>query len=365
MGRRHRPAVCRAPGIECIHVVPEAMLGAQRGAFGGRQVLLREHRQHAVADQLQHLAPGIVDGVDRGLRIIVEEWNDLAGLETLADRGRAAQIGKPQHRVDTFGDAARDFSAQHLLGGVAAEIDPAERPGDIDLSGGFDRKPQHRHEVAQRRQLLLMKTRVAAGRPVGIEAVHLPHRPGLAEFVNEGDEMLVTFVREFADHREVEFRAIGEIDHKLVVAVFEHVVESGTAPVLRRIALTGRSVFETIALIGLAVVPAETAPLENRVQGVDEGQPPRQIDAAGAATLAKAADQIVSGQARQPLADQPVHQAQAWREFHAAYYAAQSRRVKGWRRSVLSRMRDGLAVFLDERRHGMIEQIEHHLRRPA
>ena len=95
--------------------------------------VMREHRQHAVADQLQHLAAGVMDGVDRGLRIIVEERNDLAGLDALADRGRAAQVGEPQHRVDALGDAARDFSAQHLLGGVAPEIDAPKRPGDIGL----------------------------------------------------------------------------------------------------------------------------------------------------------------------------------------------------------------------------------------
>ena len=47
-------------------------------AFCNRHVLVREHRQHAVADQLQHLAAGVVDGVDRGLRIIIEERDDLA-----------------------------------------------------------------------------------------------------------------------------------------------------------------------------------------------------------------------------------------------------------------------------------------------
>ena len=49
--------------------------------------------------------------------------------------------------------------AQHLLGRVAPEIDPAQRSRDIDLRGRLDRKPQHRHEIAQRRQSLLAKTR--------------------------------------------------------------------------------------------------------------------------------------------------------------------------------------------------------------
>ena len=125
------------------------MLRAQRRAPRHRHVLVGEHRQHAVADQLQHLAAGVMDGVDRGLRIVVEERDDLVRPDALADRGRAAQIGEPQHRLDPLGHAARDASAQHLLGGVAAEIDPPERSRDLDLRRGFDREPQHRHQVAQ------------------------------------------------------------------------------------------------------------------------------------------------------------------------------------------------------------------------
>jgi hypothetical protein len=86
-----------------------------------------EHRQHAVADQFEHVAAGVVDGVDRGLRVIVEKRNDLVGRDGFADRGRSAQIGKPQHGLDALGDAARDPPAQNLLGGIAPEIDPAQR----------------------------------------------------------------------------------------------------------------------------------------------------------------------------------------------------------------------------------------------
>src|SRR5882724_5224611 len=100
------------------------------------------------------------------------------------------------------------------------------------------------------------------------------------------------------------------------MAVLEHVKEGTAAPVLRGVALIGRSVLERIALVGLGVVPAKSAPLEDRMQGVDEDEAPRQIETFRPATLAEAADQIVLWQARETLADQPVHQAQAGREFH-------------------------------------------------
>ena len=206
MGRRHRPVFAGAAGGERAHVAAEAMLGGERGASCRRHVLVGEHRQHAVADQLQHLAAGFMDGVDRGLRVIIEERDDLVRLDALADRGRAAQVGKPQHRVDALGDAARDPSAQHLFGGVAPEIDPAQRLGDIGLRRGLDRKAQHRHQVAQRRQALRAKALVAPGHPIGIDAVHLPHGAGLAEPVHIGHQMLVTFLGEIAH----EFRNCGD-----------------------------------------------------------------------------------------------------------------------------------------------------------
>jgi len=52
------------------------------------------------------------------------------------------------------------------------------------------------------------------------------------------------------------------------------------------------------------------------VQRVDEGEAARQVETACPAALAEAAEQIVFRQSGQPLTDQPVHQAQAGREFH-------------------------------------------------
>jgi len=48
---------------------------------------------HAVADQLQHLAAGIMDGIDRGLRVIVEERDDLAGIYALT-ASRSTRAGR-------------------------------------------------------------------------------------------------------------------------------------------------------------------------------------------------------------------------------------------------------------------------------
>jgi hypothetical protein len=316
IGRSGRPAIAGAAGVERGHVASETMLGPKGGSPGGGHVGVGELRQHAVADQLQDVAALVMDGVDRGLRIIVEERNDLVGPNAFADRGRTAQVGKPQHRADALGDAARDPSAQHLLGSILPEIDPAQRAGDVDLSGGFDGEPQRRHQIAQRRLPLLVKAVGAPRHPVGIEAVHLAERAGFAEAVHERDKMPMPLGGELVDQRKIKRGAIGELHLELLDAAFEHVIENGAAPVLGGFAFAGRAVFEHVAFVGLGIVPAKSTALENRMQGIDENAGARQIEAARAAALAEAADQIVLRQPGQALADQPIHQLQTRREIH-------------------------------------------------
>ena len=62
------------------------MLGAKHRAFGKHQVFAGEHRKHAIADQFQDVAAGVMDGVDGGLRIIIEERDDLVGRNAFGDR---------------------------------------------------------------------------------------------------------------------------------------------------------------------------------------------------------------------------------------------------------------------------------------
>ncbi len=128
--------------------------------------------------------------------------------------------------------------------------------------------------------------------------------------------MLVSLLGELMDHREVEMGAIGQVDRKLVMALFEHVMEGRAAPVLRRLALVGRTVFERIALVARPIAPAEAAALENRMQRVDEAKSARQLDAGCAAAFAEAAQDVVLRQAGQALADQPVDEFETGRIVH-------------------------------------------------
>ena len=175
---------------------------------------------------LSTVAAGLVNGVDGGLGVIVEKRDDLVGGDGFADRSRATQIGKPQHRFDTLGYSPRYPPMHNLFCRVTPEIDPAEGSGDIDLCGGLDRQPQHRHEIAQRRQVTLTKTFGPPRHPVGIEAVHLADGSGLAEPVHIGHEVPVTLgcevVRSFEKSSEDAIRQ-DRSSHFVMTAVFEHV----------------------------------------------------------------------------------------------------------------------------------------------
>jgi hypothetical protein len=102
----------------------------------------------------------------------------------------------------------------------------------------------------------------------------------------------------------------------MFVTGFEHVVEDRAPPGLGGVALVAGAVLEGVGLVGLDVVPAEAAALEDRVQRVDHDETVGQIDAFGPAALAEAAQQVVFRQTGEALADQPVHQAHAGNEVH-------------------------------------------------
>ena len=121
--------------------------------------------------------------------------------------------------------------------------------------------------------------------------------------------MLVALGCEFVEPRIAVRVDVGEVDHAMLVAVFEHVVEDRAPPAFGGVALVGRADTRNVSrLVGLDIVPAEAAALEDRMQRVDDDEPVGQLDALGAAALAKAAEQLVFGQAGEALADQPVHQ---------------------------------------------------------
>src|SRR5581483_4748089 len=113
----------------------------------------------------------------------------------------------------------------------------------------LDRQSQHRHEIAQCFQLLVAEASLAAGGEVRIEAIHLAERSGIAKAMDQSEHMTVPALNEIADQRKLEGGIVGKIDPHLIIAIFQHVMEGGTAPVLGGFALTRGAILESIALI--------------------------------------------------------------------------------------------------------------------
>lgn len=140
--------------------------------------------------------------------------------------------------------------------------------------------------------------------------------------MHERSHVLVPLGGKLFEFRIAVRGSVGQIAHALIVTLFEHLVEDRASPAFRGVALLGRTVLETVGLIGLDVVPAEAAALEDRVQRVDHDEPVGERQSLGAAALAETADQLAFRRAGEALGDQPVDQAEARSELHGTDYAA-------------------------------------------
>ena len=88
-------------------------------------------RQHAVADEFQHLAAEGVNGTGDAVEPGTQRGDDSRRRFGLGQRGEAAQISKEQHGANGFADLAPQRSRQHARGAAPAEI-------------GFERRGQRR-----------------------------------------------------------------------------------------------------------------------------------------------------------------------------------------------------------------------------
>ena len=109
--------------IEMRHAGFRGSNRAQRSVAGFARLLAdREDREHAVADEFQHLAAKGVDGAADAVEPAAERGDDGGGRLGLGQRGEAAQIGIEQHRPNGLADFAPQRPRQHARGAAPAEI---------------------------------------------------------------------------------------------------------------------------------------------------------------------------------------------------------------------------------------------------
>ena len=126
--------------------------------------------------------------------------------------------------------------------------------------------------------------------------------------MNERREMLVAVSDEFEGHLEP---LIVVADAHLVLTGLKHGVERRALPVLRGLALAGRSIFERVAFVRFDVAPAEALALEDGMQRVDENEAARQIDAGRPGAFAELAHKVGFRDAGEARTGQPVHDLKA------------------------------------------------------
>ena len=175
--QRQRRAQLRPFGI-AVFVQPveprERAAGRRQSAHAGVRpaALDRKDRKHRVADELEHLSAPVRHRARRRIEEGVERVEIKPARQSLGHGGGAAQVGKPDRRLDLFPVAAPDRAVEHPPPRTPAEIgveqgarrrpedmdleqpaeqpdrcaDPAERPGGE--SGGVPRREGHRVQLA-------------------------------------------------------------------------------------------------------------------------------------------------------------------------------------------------------------------------
>ena len=140
-------------------------------------VLAGEDREHAVADEFQHLAAALGDRRRHRVEIIVEQRDELARRQPVRQRREAAQIGRHQRRAHRLALAPLDLAVEDVLADGAAEIGVEHVAGQAPQRLRLDHHAQRRQHAPDRRQVAIGKAVRVVGR--------------------EGDDMMTA-----AQHRE-------------------------------------------------------------------------------------------------------------------------------------------------------------------
>src|SRR5215813_1831048 len=120
-----------APTVSVWHDARCAFDGAHRLCGGIERaatrsvaacVVKRKDREHAVADELEHLPAARSQRCGQRLENLVEQRNNFGAWYAIGDRREAADVGIPQHRAYPFYGAALNRAGVHAPSHIFAEI---------------------------------------------------------------------------------------------------------------------------------------------------------------------------------------------------------------------------------------------------
>ena len=94
------------------------------------RILEWEDRQHAIAEEFEHLTAARAQRGGQRLEDLVEKFDDHFPRGRVGDRREGADIGKPQDRADFLDRAALDGPGMNPPPGIGAEIGFEQAGGD-------------------------------------------------------------------------------------------------------------------------------------------------------------------------------------------------------------------------------------------
>ncbi len=175
-----------------------AASSAAAAAIGaGLDAADREDREHAVADELQHLAAIVADSLHQPLEIGIQDADHLGAGEAVGEAGVVAHVGDPDDGVDHLARAAPDLAGEHAPAAPLAEIGGEHVLRDAAEREEIEIERNRRDELLQRRQIVVPKAALGA-RCDGhgaVEASRMRDR--------EGPVIREALARERSHHRNV------------------------------------------------------------------------------------------------------------------------------------------------------------------
>jgi hypothetical protein len=111
-----------APAVERRDTPALVRRGVERPDAGARRVVIGEDREHAVADELQHLPAVVLDRLHLRFGIIVQELEQGGGIDRIRNASEADEVAVPHDRGDGHRTSPHDVAFEHAPAGIESVL---------------------------------------------------------------------------------------------------------------------------------------------------------------------------------------------------------------------------------------------------